>query len=79
MVLNVSQCFLMVLINSRGFQWFSQILSGSCRFSLVLNVSQCFLLVLIGSQCSHRFSVVLSCYRMFSVVFYCCHGSQWFL
>ena len=52
MVLSGSRNFSMFFSDSSlfcGSQWLSQVLSGSCRFSLLLNVSQVFLLVLIGS------------------------------
>ena len=62
---------LSVLIRSRGSQWFSQVFSGSPRFS-VLNVLQCFLLVLIGSQ---WFLVVVVCSQLFFMVVM---RSQWF-
>ena len=52
----------MVLVAS---QWFSGVLTGSRRFSVVL----------VGFQCSRRFSMVLSGFRRFSMFL---SASCWF-
>ena len=54
-VLNVYQCFLLVLMGSQCSRRLSVVLSGCRRFSVVLVGSLCFSVLLVGS---HRSSVL---------------------